>query len=584
MIGKKCFFIIFFYPMVVFSVLEKSREIGKAEPFKPDEKIESATSHRELESQEERLKETKDVKDILEGERKSLDETIKEREKRLADIGEKPEYKEEKERLSRYQEEDSKKIPDMDKKIEAYDKKIKEAEALIETAKEKLTTIYQATRSKLEQDLRSKPENIANIASIALDRRDLPALENALRIGADIDAVKEQVGKEEDIKEKLSIIDRTRKGIQATRDAIADELEDIERAEKEGAKIDPNYKKGLENLENQINKRLKDLDKLSVDTDLGDKGFVKRAIDAATNWFNRYFRGDKSLEKKDAAEEELENINAILKELKPIASTIASIERLRSSSDELAKEIDQAMQSGNRDAKHYEELFDQANSYLKGIADLKASGLLDADQAKIDEAYNRLQEISGHLVAKMHRYKEGYNSLYEKLADYYKSLGFAGDPREVYAALGLKVDAPLKDIVEQSTKMERELQKGTEKYIRARNAGYLLRDPISKATLDTYLKDYDQIRRLGLHDPSQYTSRYKGELAALEIDKKAFDTIRTEVFDTFQDAFVQAGTYRSEASESLTNQLKTAGEVLRKKITEAQKFIATEGLPKEVPA
>jgi hypothetical protein len=572
---KKCLFIILLPTSIVFAVLEKGQEF---KAFDIKEEISQPKSPEEIEEQRERIKSTEKKVELLKDAKGAQEKKAKE----MLDAYNKEKNKEKKNEFSAEYNKANKAAVDYTKMITAYNEKIEAAKKVVQEASRELSSIF--IESAAKEDV--KLEDLPNIAWAGMEKRDENTISQTTEAvkKVDVDAIKEQIKKIEAVDEKLNAIHDVRKQMQSVRELVAKELKE----EEKGVTFSEQYKNNLDTLKDNIEKKLEELDILSVKTMVEQGSFFDRIKNAITSWFNR-FRTPQPAQKVKEVKKELKIIKDTQKILAPLEKMTERIAALEKDASNFASDFDK--QKG----QSYEELVElqkRGSEIYKVLGDFDKT--LKSQKKEINEIYKKVEEMKIFLDQASLLYKDNYNTLYEKLFDYFKSDAvFGGTPykaNEAYDILGLKPEASIEDIISAENKKKNALKDkmGKEKIeivqqeLKAiENAASLLQDPFLKEVYDVFLKDHTTITKLGLDDISKYSDRLA--TADLEIDEEVLEEINEikSEFSKESPLYREAILHNRAQTESFSQRLENAEKVLGKTLNAIQE--ASKSVPVEAP-
>ena len=550
---------LFFSMANVFSIVEEKME---TEPFKPGESVEEPTTAEEAGRLEERVdgseeEVTEAEKRITANEQQIEDPNIstKERGEIAAQLGE-----------------DKKLVKTFNEAKGILDKS--EVKKLLQEYKEQLAKV--AERPLTPEDFQDSFQK----ATAARDATEINALRDWVDTGFDVESMKSKVDKAATPEDKLAAIDEMRLQTQQIRDQVEKELA---RAESEG--VSDKYKASLDRLNDSLAQTREDLDGLSLGVDEQRIGFFTKLARGIRGWFDRTFDFHKESVSKRSVKDELDAIKKEKKALEPVTRLFSDVESYEGNIEGLMNVIDNMVEVGVMDSQQRYDSMEQRAQKLFDTIDTFKAKFTPEQEGAINDAYTRLQELTGVLLAKSKRYRGDNPTLFDsEFAAYTGELkGSEFQANQMYEALGLKPgDAPEKitaEAIDQAYEEVREaFQQGTPEWQAARNASTVLRDPVGKVTYDAFLKDWQKLQDMKIDPTKPKTNEIvdylnsKGELSKLEISKDLRDRIFNEALPVLGETMTEVGMQRHEHI-SLFKRLDEYRTNLQESLSQAQKAV-----------
>ena len=476
--------------------------------------------------------------------------------------------------------------------------------------------------SKLSQQLAKEfvPEKVAAITSDS----DLRDYTQSLEIGGySHDVAEKKVGYLNEIYSKIqeffddSVIDKELATKQTSQDKldfldtkrmILEDLLDITQQElnklnkwaesHEVPNVSKEYKRSLEDTISLITQKKAKLDVTRVSLELKNVSLFSRIVSAIKDWFDRTFEFHKTPWYKRSIDVEISN----LKEIKQQVSRMQQ-GNIRNFSDRVYDISDdiEALENQFKDYKagkssldfdQFRENVAALQKQLEGFDIEEAQDAVDVFNTLYAES---LQPMLGDMSAKLRRYKgTEFATLFDQMADYYASGSIFGNTayksEQAYQALftpevidklnaknpGLNLTRAMFDpvsfnpesispeLIDQAYKESHAIYTQQDPVWRAaRNASFLLRNPVGRATYDSFLEDYKNLLAKNLlakgikdHYKNKTGTKNnflnnKGALSKLQITeatKNQIEPLQQKIIDTI----VQTRSYFDGVVSSIT--------------------------------
>jgi hypothetical protein len=358
------------------------------------------------------------------------------------------------------------------------------------------------------------------------------------------------------IDEKLGVFSKPRSSIVAMQQSVEDEIESVNKQ----LKAAPNrndlndYLQSLGRMRETVIARLNEIDQKQLEmAGIPEKpSFFKSLFDNVVNIVNNLRAAfSRAIPLPDQI---ISQINKARNNLAPVANIVGAVDGLTNRAQQL---INQATVESRLKVNAKAAITDFTRQQLQDLRttlrNLEGQFSPD-DQNKISEIYQQLQKLSGDINAlALQRNKADYPTLFDKLYDYYSSDSIFGGtgfgPNEAYEALGLKPGASDAAIT-QARAQTAQLNVGTPRGLAARNAGFLLGNPVSKKSYDAFLNDFNKLKAARF-DPadknkSDIVKKQLTETTAVQVDDKTATRLTNEVWPVFEPVFSQSGFLRSD--------------------------------------
>ena len=527
-----------------FSVGEIFSVEGKeAEPFKPGEPVTEPTTPEEAGRLEERVDRSEE--EVTEAERRITDNEPKKDDPTLST--------EQRATIERQLGEDKQLVETFNSAKGMLDKS--EVQRLLQQYKEQLAQLTE--KPLTPEDFQTSFQE----ATAGRDATEIDSLRDWVDTGFDFESMKGKVDKAALPEDKLAAIDEMRSQMQQIKDLVEKELA---RAEKEG--VSDEYKASLDRLNDSLAQTREDLDGLSLGVDEQRIGFFTRLARGIRSWFDRTFDFHKESVLRRSVKDELDLIQKEKKALKPVVRLFSDVEEYERNVNGLTNVIDNMVEVGVMDSQQRYDSMEQHAQKLFDTIDTFKKQFTPEQEGAINDAYTRLQELIGVLLAKSKRYRGESPTLFDsEFAAYTGELkGSEFQANQMYETLGITPgDTPEKITAEQIDQAYEEIgrtMEGTPQAQAARNASVILRDSVGKVTYDAFLKDWQKLQDMKIDPTEPKTNEIvnylnsKGELSKLEISKDLYDRIFNEALPTLGETMTEVGMQRHEYT-SLFKQL-----------------------------
>lgn len=347
------------------------------------------------------------------------------------------------------------------------------------------------------------------------------------------------------------------------------------------------YNRRLEDLKNKIINGMNEIDRQSLtilmDKEKNQPGFFARLARSFKAWYDRTFAASKP----PLAESIVQEIKAIKKTIDPLLWLETSLENLQGRVAALSGRSDAIAKTDDAQAKNN---IKQEIDDLRQQISLVEKSFRPQDKELLDRARLQLQGFLGDLNAYISRYPDPKRgaSLFDNQLYYYRDLFGGGSIEDIYSFIGLKPGATAEEIIAADSLYSKKFVKGTPEGDRARNAGYILRNAVSKETYDAFVKDFNALKSRGI-DPlsavktqeqeSYLSDPNRSNLARLQITEETNNELRQNVAFLVTESMSELGTFASGVSGQSPEDfppLLTSLAALRVKLDEALEKLEQE--------
>lgn len=383
----------------------------------------------------------------------------------------------------------------------------------------------------------------------------------------DDSAINDQLTSKKTTEDKLQFLDSKRMSLDSLLDIYRNELNTLETWLKSAKVSDKaeNYRKFLKNEISLIAQKKAILDAQSVSLELQNVSLFSRIVSAVKDWFDSMFDFHKTPWYKRSVDYEISKLSDVKQQIDKLkfATRVSDI-----AGD--IKDLETQFQEykAGKSPLDIDQFKKNVARFQTELNALKTSDIQNVRNAV--DVFNTLykeslQPMTGDIAAKMRRYKNPqYVTLFNQLADYYASENIFGGlsyrPEQAYQALftpeiianlnaknpdlhltsamfdplTFNPDTISPELINQAYDESRTFYKqGTTAWQAARNAGFLLRNPVDKATYDAFLKDYKNLLSKGIKDPYKNRSpqdtlilNNEGAVSQLQITEATYNQLQ----------------------------------------------------------
>jgi len=358
----------------------------------------------------------------------------------------------------------------------------------------------------------------------------------------DDSAINNQVAAKKTVQEKLGFLDAKRMALEDFTELVQRELDGFA-ARSTAHEVSDQAKKYQRSLEEVVRfatgkKALFDMGRVLLEEQ--NINFFSRIVTAVKDWFNSTFEFHKKPWYKRSVDDEISKLRDINKQVGTLQK--GNIGNFSDRVYDISRDVETLEHQFNdyKDGKHSLDLDQFSEDITKLQKGLESFDVKEAQSAV--DVYNTLyseslQPMMGDISAKLRRYRDPkFVTLFDQMADYYSSDSIFGStsykPEQAYQALftpeiidrlttknsGLNLSRAMFDpltfnpetispeLIDKAYAESRTFYKeGTSAWRAARNASFLLRNPVDRVTYDAFLADYKTVLSQGVKNP--YTGK-----------------------------------------------------------------------------